>query len=251
MAWGRKFPIERVLLEGPSPLVSHRFVEGHLDWLERESRIHNLTSVPREDWPERHVLDSWAPAIAGWDVGERFLDLGTGAGFPGLPLAACFERAAFTLLESKAKLARLLGQFLTSSPLGSRGEVLAERAEVAAHHPSRRGNYSTVVTRAVASLPVLIELGVPFLQSGGELWCWKSDLEEVAGVGEALTALSAEIARALRYRLPSETRDRYVIAIRRVGDLDSRYPRKPGIPAKRPLSSQLSLVPPSPSDDSN
>lgn len=235
MSGGREFPIERVSLEGASPLESHPLVQGHLEWLERESRIHNLTSVPKQDWLERHVLDSLAPAIAGWDVGVRFLDLGSGAGFPGVPLAARFEEAAFTLLESKAKPANLLGQFMATSSLRSRGEALAERAETAAHHPSRRGQYSAVVTRAVASLPVLIELGTPFLRKGGELWCWKSDLEEVVGAGAALSALSAEISRTLRYRLPSETRDRYVISIRRVGDLDSRYPRKPGIPSKRPL----------------
>ncbi len=232
------FPIETVQVSAPSALAPHPVIRQHLEWLERESRVHNLTAVSREDWMERHVLDSWVPTLAGWDIGDRFLDLGTGAGFPGLPLAAYHESVRFTLLESKAKLAGLLSPLVASLPLHTRGEVVAERAEVMGHWPDQRGRYSVVVTRAVAALPVLIELGIPFLREGGELWAWKSSLGEVSEAGAALSALSAKVSRALCYRLPSEERDRFVVAIRRAGDIDPRFPRKPGIPAKRPLGSR-------------
>jgi 16S rRNA (guanine527-N7)-methyltransferase len=152
-----------------------------------------------------------------------------------VPLAAHSAECHVSLLESKAKVGKLLAEFLASSFLAAHGAVLIGRAETLAHDPIHRAQYDTVVSRAVAALPVLIELGVPFLDEGGELWCWKSSLDELVDSERALAELNATPVRALRYRLPSEDHDRFVIALRRTGGLPGRYPRKEGIPSKRPL----------------
>jgi 16S rRNA (guanine527-N7)-methyltransferase len=210
-------------------------VQQHLRWLAQESEKHNLTRVPPEDWVVRHVLDSLVPFFAGWEVGERVLDLGTGPGFPGIPLAAYYANARFSLLEKRQKVAKILSGFLETSELSRRCAVHTERAEDLAHDPSHRGWYDCVVTRAVASLPCLIEIGIPFLKPGAELWCWKSDLSEIDTAARALDELHSEVVRAARYRLPDEERDRVVLGIRRCGDIPDRYPRRAGVPQKRPL----------------
>ena len=210
-------------------------VRQHLQWLAEESENHNLTRVPQEDWVVRHVIDSLVPSFAGWEIGEQVLDLGTGPGFPGIPLAAHYIDSKISLLEKRQKVARILSKFLETSGLSSRCAILTERSEDLAHEAAYRGRYDCVVTRAVASLPCLIELGVPFLRKGGELWCWKSDLSEIGTAARALNDLNSEAVLAVRYQLPDEDRDRVVLAIRRCGDLPDRYPRRAGLPQKRPL----------------
>jgi len=212
-------------------------VQAHLEWLGRANRGLNLTAVPPEDWLVRHVADSLIPFFADWEVGTRFLDLGTGAGFPGVPLAACYTKAAFTLLESRKKVASRLGEFLVEAGLSMRGSICSLRSEEAARDPNYRGRYDRVVCRAVAPLPSLIELGVPFLREKAELWCWKSDLDELNQCDCALGELCSELGAILEYTLPGESRSRFVISIRREGDIPDKYPRRAGLSRKKPLAS--------------
>ena len=228
-------PIRTLDLPTPETFEAPAIALEHLDWLKRESTRHNLTSVREGDWLVRHVMDSLVPAFAGWDIGGRFLDLGTGAGFPGIPLATRYPEANFTLLEKKKKTARLLDEFLKSSASIPRGEAVAERAENLARDSNHRGGYDTVVVRALAPLPVLIELAIPFLKVGGELWVWKSALSELEGSHRALEELRAAVSRAIRYRLPEEEQDRYLISIRKEGETTESYPRREGKPEKNPL----------------
>lgn len=211
-------------------------IHAHLSWLREESKNHNLTRVPEEDWVVRHVLDSLTPFAAGWSLGKSFLDMGTGPGFPGVPLGILTEGVRFTLVESKKKTANLLNEFLVRHGLQSRGAALGERIEDLGQSPEHRGDYDRVVTRALAPLPVLIEFGLPFLRVGGELWCWKSDVSEINESSAALAELSGGVARVLEYTLPGEERSRVVIAIRKEGPTAAKYPRKAGIPRKRPVS---------------
>jgi len=234
-----KTPLDLLELKLPSPdtFCPHLpgTIEQHLQWLEEESKKHNLTRVPRKEWVVRHVLDSLASTFADWEIGERIADLGTGPGFPGVPLAVQFPHAEVAFLEKRKKVAEILRQFLDSAGLSSRCAVFSERSEDLAHDPSHRGRYDCVVTRAVASLTCLIELGIPFLRQGGELWCWKSDISEINDATNALDELNSEVVRAVRYRLPGEEKDRFVLAIRRCGEISDRYPRRAGLPQKRPL----------------
>lgn len=228
-------PIQSIELPSPEAFEPPALALEHLAWLKLESARHNLTSVAEEDWLIRHVMDSLVPAFAGWEIGGRFLDLGTGGGFPGIPLAARFPQSVFTLLEKKKKTVRILNKFLEDSSLSARGEAVGERAENLARDPRHRGVYDTVVVRALATLPVLIELGVPFLKMGGELWVWKSDLSEIENAAHAFSELKGAAIRALQYQLPDEETARYVIAIRRLEETPDKYPRREGAPAKKPL----------------
>lgn len=215
--------------------VSHTLIDRHLEWLHKENQVHNLTRVPEEKWLERHVLDSLALHFAGWRPKERVLDLGTGGGFPGIPLAAMNPDTPFILLDSKQKVARILDEFLKAHASGLNIGTLGQRSEEAARNPAYRGCFGTVVTRAVAALPILIELSLPFLTIGGELVCWKSDLSELPSCSRALTELGGAISMLHRYHLPDEEKERYLIHIKHQSPCTEAYPRKAGIPNKRPL----------------
>lgn len=230
-----KTEIQRINLPSIGGFQPPALALAHLAWLKRESDRHNLTRVPEKDWPVRHVMDSLVPAFAGWEIGESFLDLGSGGGFPGVPLAAWFPKARFTLLEKKKKTARILNEFLCESGVEDRGRASSQRAEASAHDALHRAVYDQVVARAVSSLPVLIELGIPFLKVGGELWVWKSDLGELDGAAKALDELRSRPTRALRYRLFGEETDRILISVRKEGETPNKYPRREGIPEKRPI----------------
>lgn len=221
-------------LDGHS-IEFHPMISQHLSWLAGQNTRHNLTTVPQDRWMTRHVLDSIAPHLAGWGMGTSLLDLGTGAGFPGLPLALQTNTPRFILLDSKRKIVQILNEFLSEAGLSDRGEALSERAEVLGHQEEFRQSYDRVVVRAVDALPVLIELGIPFLVPEGELWSWKSDLKEITTIQKALDQLNARVLKAASYRLPGEDSDRFIVSIGRVGELPDKYPRHDGIPHKRPL----------------
>lgn len=223
-------PSVEAFREQLSPLVL-----AHLEWLEEESRRHNLTRVPREDWLVRHVMDSLAPALGGWEIGDTFVDIGTGPGFPGMPLGLQNERALFALIESKKKVANILQDFLIQNEIHPRGVALGERIEDLARDPNHREKHDRVVTRALSALPVLVELGMPYLKKKGELWCWKSSISELNDVGKALQELNGCVSRVLEYQLPGEDAPRFIIALQKMGETPEKYPRRVGIPQKKPL----------------
>ncbi|GMV65938.1 MAG: hypothetical protein AMXMBFR75_17350 [Candidatus Hinthialibacteria bacterium] len=228
-------PIEAIPLPTVIPGSWPPLVERHLKWLHEYNQIHNLTRVPEEKWLERHVLDSLALHFALWRPTGRVLDLGTGGGFPGIPLAALNPDTPFVLLDSKQKVTRLLEDFIQSDPDSPNIQTLTARSEEAAHDPGHRGCYQTVVTRAVAALPVLIELALPFLTDGGQLICWKSDLSELSTSSKALAELRGSISALHKYHLPGEEKERYLIQITHQSPCPDHFPRKTGIPNKRPL----------------
>lgn len=213
----------------------HPAIAFHLEWLEKESENHNLTRVPSELWPTRHVLDSLAPLYGGWKVESPLLDMGCGPGFPGVPLACQTESPQWSLVESKKKIANALEDFLHKAELSEHGKAFGERLEDLARNKEHRGRYKRVTTRALASLPTLLELGIPFLADGGELWCWKSDSDELALAEKALHELNAKFVRGIQYQLPKEEQARMVLAFTRIGNIPEKYPRRKGIPQKRPL----------------
>lgn len=230
------FPIHTLSSLDPETIGFHPLIQCHLAWLAEANTRHNLTTVPPEQWISRHVIDSIAPLLAGWSVGGTLLDLGTGAGFPGMPISFQAEISRFTLLDSKRKVVDELNGFLArEGGLADRGQALSERAEELGHQTGYRESFDRVVVRAVDSLPVLIELGIPFLNPAGELWCWKSGLEEISCAAHALGEMQASVLRVLSYRLPGEAIDRHIVAIGRTGEVPVKYPRRTGIPHKRPL----------------
>ncbi len=205
-----------------------------LEWNERIS----LTAIraPREI-RIRHFLDALTCAtVTGPLDGATLIDVGSGAGFPGLPLKILYPGLELTLVDSVAKKARFLE--LVASELGLGGvTVLSERAEVLGQAAAFRGRFDWATARAVAEMRVLVELLLPLARVGGHVLAQKgaSAAEETAAAGTAITTLGGGEASIAEIRLPETEQPHYVVTIPKLRPTGARYPRRPGIPAKRPL----------------
>ena len=198
----------------------------------------NLTAIT--DWEEavvKHLYDSlivmhWAQ----WSQQTRILDLGSGAGFPGLPLAIANPQQTFYLLEANKKKANFLLQATEDLQLKNT-VVLNERAEILAHQEPHRSRYHLVTARAVAATAVLLELAVPFCQTEGWFLAYKGRnyQEEVNGASKALEILGLDLSQEFHYELPHTLGSRALLFFRKNRETPVRYPRRPGIPGKRPL----------------
>jgi 16S rRNA (guanine527-N7)-methyltransferase len=175
------------------------------------------------------LLDALAPNMA--------MDLGSGGGVPGIPLALARSDIHWTLVDSVAKKADALRRFAESLGLGNI-EVIAERAETLGRSPAHRAGYDLVAARACAGLPVLAELALPLLRTGGALLAWKGrlddDSEEVRGGRAAAAQLGGGSPRLLPTGLAA-LGDHTFVMVPKEGPTPARYPRRPGEPRRRPL----------------
>ena len=200
----------------------------------------NLTSVTgREEVQTRHFLDSLVVASAlpanVLNGADKLLDVGTGAGFPGLPLKIVYPRVDLTLLEATAKKTAFLNHVVDK--LGLEGvTVVTGRAEEEAHEPEMREQFGAVVSRAVARLNVLTELCLPFCAEGGVMIAQKGpqveqELDQARNAIETLGGFFDD--RDMLIAPPVEVGT--LVVIRKVRATPPGYPRRPGIPSKRPL----------------
>ena len=168
--------------------------------------------------------------------GARFVDVGSGAGFPGLPLAILDESLDATLLEAHGRRARFLGLVIAELALDN-ARVVQARAEDAGHEPALREAFEVAVARAVAPLAVLVELTLPLLSEGGVLATPKGEraAAELIEAAPAIEALGGRAETSLALPAPPDSPAQTVLVVRRVAPLDVRYPRRPGVPARRPL----------------
>ena len=200
----------------------------------------NLTAVTgREEVQERHFLDSLAVASAlpanVLDGTDKVLDVGTGAGFPGLPLKIAYPRIDLTLLEATAKKTVFLNHVVDKLGL-ERVTVVTGRAEEEAHEPEMREQFGAVVSRAVARLNVLTELCLPFCAEGGVMIAQKGPQveEELGQARNAIETLGGLYDdRDMLVSPPVGLGTLVVIEKHRA--TPPNYPRRPGIPSKRPL----------------
>jgi 16S rRNA (guanine527-N7)-methyltransferase len=200
----------------------------------------NLTTVTAyEEVQRRHFGESLAVATALYRASllqpgqvARAIDLGAGAGFPGLPIKIAHPTLRLTLLESATKKTAFLEEVVRRLALTD-VTVVTGRAESAAHEPAHREMYDLALARAVASLPVLAELALPFLRLNGALAAPKGSrvAQEVAAAAPALLACGGQVLSA--ERLPESPLT--LVLVKKVAPTPSTYPRRPGIPAKRPL----------------
>jgi 16S rRNA (guanine527-N7)-methyltransferase len=202
---------------------------------------HNLTSArDRDQIDTRHIDESLAfghllAARGLLPDAANVLDLGAGGGLPGIPLRIVWPGIRLTLLESVGKKCRFLEDVARELGLGG-VTVLEGRAEAYGHDPSHRERYDLVVARAVAPLPVLIEYAVPFLRAGGQLAAVKGSAaaREIEASGNALSELHARLIEVPTFQPPSG-RPQTVVLIEKLAPTSERYPRRPGLPSKRPL----------------
>lgn len=174
--------------------------------------------------------------IAGADGSIAVVDLGSGAGFPGLPMRIVEPRLRLTLVEAHGRRCRFLEAVVAALGLED-VRVVQARAEEAGRDPALRGTFDVAVARALAPLAVLVEYALPLLRAGGVLAAPKgsraaAELAEAAG---AIAALRGTVEPAVPLPLPPEAPPQQVVVVRRTGALDARYPRRAGVPARRPL----------------
>ncbi len=190
-----------------------------------------------EDIRRKHLVDSLGclRTLSPSD-GEWVVDLGSGAGFPGLPLAVARPKVRFTLVEATGKKAAFLRGVVGELGL-SRVDVVQARAEELGRDPAWRERVDGVVARAVAPLSTLVEWALPLCRVGGRLVALKGPAAdaEVAAAGRALAELRGRVTRADRFRLPGGPEERVVLAVLKTGATPVRYPRRAGVASRRPL----------------
>ena len=184
-----------------------------------------------------HVLDSLAavPILAQRGL-TRPLDLGSGGGYPGLPLAAALGSDRALLVDSVAKKVRFLRTVVEATGLGRRVAAEQARAEVLARDPRDREAWPVVTARAVTTLAELVEIGLPLVAPGGVLVAWKRGPvdDELAAAGRALQALRAGRPEVIACGVPGLETHRLVV-VPRGGPIDVRFPRDPAERRHRPL----------------
>ncbi len=215
----------------------------------------NLTAITGyQEVQRRHFLDSLCCLLAfpqqglgdtipdtvpvqRGGLGLRCVDIGTGAGFPGLPLKLLLPDMRLTLIESVGKKVTFLQHIVREMGL-SGVEIIHGRAEEIARQEAHREAYDVVLARAVAHLAVLAEYCLPFCRLGGRLIAPKGEdaITETVDAQGALTLLGGRVVAVKPLTLAEWRSDHYLVVIDKIGPTPERYPRRTGIPAKRPLT---------------
>lgn len=223
------------ILGTPLTTAQLRQVVRYLALLSEWRKRARLTAITRPREAARlHILDSLLCLRAGIPPDSSVLDVGSGAGLPGIPLAIARPDLEVTLLEAVSKKVAFLE--IVAAELGLSVQVVASRAEEAARQPRLRERFDVVVARAVAPLPVLSELTLPFVRVGGKAVLLKGPgvAREVDSGQRAAVALGGGDVRVIPAELPGRAR-RALVEIAKVTSTPLAYPRRPGMPAKRPL----------------
>jgi 16S rRNA (guanine527-N7)-methyltransferase len=212
-------------------------IDGHARLLLSWTAAINLTAIrDPATVAVAHVVDSLSAVALLRDGGvDRFIDIGSGGGYPGVPLAAAVPAVRALLIDPVGKKARFLATVIAATGLEATTEAAPVRAEALAADVRHRGAWPAVTARAVAPLPDLVELAVPLLRPGGRLVAWKrGDIaDEVAAAERALTALGGG---SIETRLVSATgldEHRLVVVAAR-GRVPDTYPRDPATRRRRP-----------------
>ena len=207
-------------------------IDSHVRLLLAWTTAMNLTAIREPAEVARlHVLDSLAvvPHLRPFGT-RRVLDLGSGGGYPGLPVAVALDADRALLVDAVGKKVRFLRTVIEATRLGTRFAAEAVRAEALAHDPRDRGAWPLVTARAVSSLAELVELALPLVAPGGRLVAWKRlplD-DELRAAAPALAALRAGPVEVVDTGVPGLATHRLVI-VPRSGPIDARFPRDPAL----------------------
>lgn len=233
------------LVQNAQELFGIKLTDNHINALstyERELLIWNkkisLTAIrDKEGIRCKHFLDSFSCVLAwGADPPKKLVDIGTGAGFPGIPLKILYPRLKLTLVESVAKKANFCRHIVETLHLED-VNVIQSRAETLGQHPKHRESYDWALARAVAKLPVLSEYLLPLVKVGGTMLAQKGESgpAETHAAENAMTILGGHLRQVIPVILPSVVEERYLVLADKVGTTPSQYPRREGVPAKRAL----------------
>ncbi|GMR10003.1 MAG: 16S rRNA (guanine(527)-N(7))-methyltransferase RsmG [Anaerolineae bacterium] len=212
------------------------------DWYAAElqawNRRFNLTSVTdRAQIEVKHFLDSLSCLTAMRPrPGDRIIDIGTGAGFPGIPIRIACTQVHMVLVESVGKKAQFCRHVVDQLQL-TNVAVIHSRAEQVGRSPEHRETFDWAVARAVAKLPTLLEYLLPLAKMEGRAVAQKGDTApaEAHSAQLALEVLGGELEGIIPVELPSVTETRHLVVVRKSAATPEKYPRRPGIPSKRPI----------------
>lgn len=210
----------------------------YYEYLVEKNKVMNLTGITEyEEVVLKHFIDSLSIIkVIDPQKQNRIIDIGTGAGFPGIPLKIAFPNLEIVLLDSLNKRVLFLNEVIEKLRLGKISAIHA-RAEDAARKKEYRESFDLCVSRAVANLSSLSEYCLPFVKTGGKFISYKSsDIEEeIEQAKKACYLLGGKIKNKAEFTLPDSDIGRSFVIIEKERKTPSKYPRKAGLPSKEPL----------------
>ncbi len=205
--------------------------------LEKNEHI-NLTAITdRDEFVKKHYIDSLlCGASEEFKAAGRIIDVGTGAGFPGVPLAVVFPDKEFVLMDSLNKRIKIITELCEAAGIMNVTAVHG-RAEELARRRDMREKFDICVSRAVANMSTLSEYCLPFVSTGGTFIAYKGpdSEDEIRDAGAAIAKLGGDISRIEKINMDGFPFDHRLVYINKIKPTVSKYPRKPGTPAKEPL----------------
>jgi len=212
----------------------NQYQEELIKW----NQIMNLTAIATPSEIEvKHFIDSLTCLLA-MDISKpiTIIDVGTGAGFPGIPLKIIYPAIALTLAESVGKKAEFCQHIVTILSL-KQTTILSSRIENIGQDPNHRETYDYALARAVARLSTLAEYLLPLVKVGGHVIAQKGKniKDELNAAQNAIGILGGELETTINLQLTYVNEDRSLVVLRKIRPTTSKYPRRPGIPSKKPL----------------
>ena len=204
-----------------------------LELLYEKNKVMNLTAIrDKKGMIEKHFIDSlFLTEIIKKDE-QKLIDMGTGAGFPGLVLAIYYPEKEFLLVDSVRKKIEFINEVIENLELKN-VKTSSERAEELIKN--KRETFDTALCRGVANLRIILEYMIPFIKVGGKFLPQKLNLNELEESQNALKKLEATVENIYKFYLPESKDERIIFEIEKMKKTDVKYPRKTGIPAKKPL----------------
>ncbi len=214
--------------------------EKFYEMVVEKNKVMNLTGITEEkEFYIKHYLDSLT-CLVGFDSNQdlsdtKSIDVGTGAGFPGIPIAI-MTKTEMSLLDALNKRITFLDDVIDELQLEN-AFTYHSRAEDMGKDVEFRESYDFCFSRAVADLRILLEYCIPFLKVGGQFVCQKGAKykEELENAGNALEILGCEVKSIDEVQLPFTNIVRYIVNIVKISETDAKFPRRSGLPTKKPL----------------